>query len=241
MQKYHRNRVAYSFGLRYQLLILWKQISFSVILNQVVRSDSQRIPSPRPSSQTLRMRYKIVPLNVKCKYFFQIFVACLYQNGQTFLKLWNESTSFSKQHFKTNMTKTDLNLTQNSGRLHESVFSLSLVGLRLTWFSCCYKCSASGMSAHPVAYGYQCHWLRTPLNYILHVCSLCMCNSEYACRIHRSGQLSKWVIPLAEVDQYFLELKFPGEILITISTHSSVSGYLKSYHTKGKHSVKLKI
>ena len=32
---------------------------------------------------------------------------------------------------------TDLDLTQNSGQLHESVFSLSLVGLRLTRFSCC--------------------------------------------------------------------------------------------------------
>ena len=32
---------------------------------------------------------------------------------------------------------TDLDLTQDSGRLHESVFSLFLVGLRLTWFSCC--------------------------------------------------------------------------------------------------------
>ena len=32
---------------------------------------------------------------------------------------------------------TDLDLTQNSGRLHESVYNLSLVGLRLTWLSCC--------------------------------------------------------------------------------------------------------
>ena len=47
------------------------------------------------------------------------------------------------------------------------------------------------------------------------------------------------VIPLAEVAQYFLELKFPGEILITILMHDCLYT-LNSIILKWKHSVKLK-
>ena len=45
--------------------ILWKQITFPIILKQIVGSDGQCLSPPRPSSQNLRVQYEIVPLKVK--------------------------------------------------------------------------------------------------------------------------------------------------------------------------------
>ena len=48
---------------------LFSQISFPIILSQVVGSDSQCLSPTRPSSQNLSVWYEIVPLKVKCKGF----------------------------------------------------------------------------------------------------------------------------------------------------------------------------
>ena len=49
-----------------------------------------------------------VLLKVKCFFFFQIFVARLVQDGQTFVKYNNKSMSWSMEHLKTNVTKTGI-------------------------------------------------------------------------------------------------------------------------------------
>ena len=67
--------------------ILWKQISFPIIMNQTVGSDSQCLSPPRQSLQNLMVHYKIVSLKVKILIVFKIFVTFLLQNRLTLLKM----------------------------------------------------------------------------------------------------------------------------------------------------------
>ena len=64
-RKYRRNSVAYSFLIIIGQ-ILWKQISFQIILSQVVGSDSQYLSLPKLHSEKSIVRCENVQLKVKC-------------------------------------------------------------------------------------------------------------------------------------------------------------------------------
>ena len=65
----------------------YKQISFPIILSQVVGSDKQCLSAPKTKLANFKGVLQIVPLKVIVKFngVLEIFVACLVQNGLTFL------------------------------------------------------------------------------------------------------------------------------------------------------------